>query len=105
MPTDLFLVPGMVNESDDQRDLRERISRESAPRTCMTDRPFPWVKRSSCHGSPASREIYSPTRAWPWNMVRILVDGRHISGESVDSEDDGGGFRILSRTTFRLLLA
>ena len=88
MPTtDLFLTPGGQMRAIIRRDPEERRSRESAPRTCMTDRPFPWVMRSSCHGSPVSREICSPTRAWLWNMVRIWVDGRHISGESVDSED------------------
>lgn len=86
-----------------RRDLRERGSRESAPRTCTTDRPFPWAMRSSCHGSPVSGEIHSPALVWRWNMGHIWVDDRHISGESVDSEDDGGGSRILSRTTFRLL--
>ena len=86
-----------------RRDLREGGSGESAPRTCTTDRPFPWAMRSSCHGSPVSGEIRSPALVWRWNMGHIWVDDRHISGESVDSEDDGCGSRILSRTTFRLL--
>jgi len=79
-----------------RRDVRGRRSRESAARTYMRDKPSPWAMRSSCHDSPVSGETRSPTRVLRWSTDRTWVDGRRISGESVNVGDHSGGFRIIT---------